>query len=115
MPYNAELQALREFFLLFAPQINCRFCGKPIIPPAQQTFGHRRHTKVWDVNFCVHHEDENRENNEFDNLKPAHSSCHRRYHAQQRKKGGESNGEQEKDVQEDGQEKGQKIGGGDHV
>jgi hypothetical protein len=85
MPYNAELQMLREFFLLNAPRILCVFCHLPIYPPElsnRLTFGHRRHTKVHFANFTVHHGDGNRENNTDQNLKNSHSDCHKRYHKQ---------------------------------
>lgn len=83
MAYNAELQMLREFFLLYAPRETCYFCGDPlIVRDSKRTFGHRRHTKIWELNFTVHHDDENRENNTDSNLKGCHSTCHRRFHKQ---------------------------------
>jgi hypothetical protein len=83
MAYNAELQMLREFYLLYAARELCFFCHKPIYASHNDvTFGHRRHTKVWELNFTVHHDDENRENNADSNLKGCHSTCHRRYHKQ---------------------------------
>lgn len=89
MAYNAELQMLREFFLFYAPTNLCYFCHKPLATVGEEiTFGHRRHPKVWYLNFTVHHEDENRENNTRGNLKGCHSTCHRRFHKALLVKGG---------------------------
>ena len=105
MPYNAELAMLREFYLLYAPRELCHFCGRPLAVRRNTTFGHRRHTKVWELDFTVHHEDENRENNADLNLKGAHSTCHRRFHKQLLIKGGR--------YEEEGKtrEKEEKVGG----
>jgi len=102
MAYDAEKQMLREFFLLYAPREKCFFCGDPIaITPTRTTFGHRRHTKIWELNFTVHHDDENRDNNTDINLKGSHSTCHRRYHKQLLQHGG---GREEKSkVQKEGE------------
>jgi hypothetical protein len=83
MSYDAEKQMLREFYLLYAQRNLCFFCGEPLLEVKKPTtFGHRRHTKIWELNFTVHHEDENRENNTDSNLKGCHSTCHRRFHKQ---------------------------------
>lgn len=98
MAYNAELQMLREFYLMHAHKTYCVFCSLPIAskPNARVTFGHRRHTKVWELNYTVHHDDENRDNNAEGNLKDCHSDCHRRFHKQLLLKGGKNkNGQNE--------------------
>lgn len=76
---------LREFWLLHAHQIKCEFCGRALAQRREGvTFGHRRHTKIHELNYTVHHEDENRDNDTDSNCKDSHSTCHRRHH----KKGG---------------------------
>lgn len=98
--YDSEKQMLREFFLLHAPEVRCHFCGRPIYTPSNPpTFGHRRHTKIHERCFTVHHEDENRDNNTRPNLKDAHPSCHRRYHNQKRKEEND-NAEESQEVEE---------------
>lgn len=83
--YSAELQMLREFFKFFAPIVHCCFCDEPILDTSEgETFGHRRHTKVR-ARFTIHHDDEDRTNNDRPNLKPAHPECHKRYHNQKRR------------------------------
>ncbi len=86
MAYNAELQMLREFAWLHMPQINCCFCGEPLLPwpdNNSMTFGHRRHSKIH-VKYTVHHENRNREDNLRSNLKDSHSKCHDKHHAAER-------------------------------
>lgn len=81
---KAELQMLREFFWLHAPQIPCEFCGEPLVLlPEGMTFGHRRHPPI-EVSITVHHNDRNRENNTRENLKDSHSLCHKLFHAKER-------------------------------
>lgn len=103
MSYNAELQMLREFYLLIAPRIMCYFCNKPIVSRKEgQTFGHRRHTKVWELIFTTHHDDGDRDNNNDSNLKACHSTCHRRYERQLLLKGGPLRGNEKETRQEEG-------------
>jgi len=110
--YNAELQMLREFYLLHAPQITCCFCGKPIMRERDDaTFGHRRHTKIWELNFTVHHDDEDRENNARSNLKDSHSTCHRKYHKSLLLHGGTSAKEEIEKEGHDEDKKQQALGG----
>jgi hypothetical protein len=107
MAYDPEKQMLREFFLLNAPRTLCRFCHKPIYPPEltqNLTFGHRRQTKIHFANFTVHHEDENRENNQDSNLKNSHSNCHKVYHIKLRREENNHGRKEENERQEKTQE-----------
>ena len=83
---KAEFQMLREVAWFFLPITPCYFCHQPLInePPQGSTFGHRCHPAIEDK-ITFHHEDRNRNNNKRDNLKPAHTSCHRAYHANDRR------------------------------
>ena|ERR1700675_2909826 len=82
---KSELQMLREFWWLRAPNMCCFFCHEALdYNRGEMTFGHRRHPPV-EAKFTVHHENHNRENNLFDNLKVCHTQCHRRYHANLRR------------------------------
>jgi hypothetical protein len=106
--YNAELQMLREFFWFHAPKIHCVFCKQPLIElPPKMTFGHRRHPKVR-AKFTIHHDNEDRSDNRFENLFPAHSGCHRRYHKQLLMKGGKLYGEEDEE-REEREEKGEVL------
>lgn len=87
MAYDAEKQMLRELAWWVLPQLNCWFCEKPFVLASEaeaKGFGHRRHTKIH-VEFTMHHEDENRENNSIvTNIRISHSDCHKRHHKQKR-------------------------------
>ena len=88
---RAELRMLRELGWHFGLRTRCRFCKKPLleIPDGVELqFGARDLPPIRTA-LAIHHEDEVRENNEDSNRKPAHSECHKRYHARlqaQRKK-----------------------------
>lgn len=83
---KAEFQMLREVAWFFLPMTPCFFCHKPLInePPEGSTFGHRRHPSI-EGKITFHHKDRNRNNNKRENLAPAHSDCHRQYHANLRR------------------------------
>lgn len=85
--YNAELQMLREFAHSYLPRLLCYFCQKPLMERIVDTFGHRRHPKV-KVKVTLHHINENRSDNAWDNLVWAHSACHKRFHKQLLQHGG---------------------------
>lgn len=69
-------RARRTFFRHWPkPPWTCVFCGDEI-----WTLGGTRWSLV------VHHLDRNRYNNKLKNLKPAHHSCHARYHQLERLK-----------------------------
>lgn len=94
---KSELQMLREFFWLHGSQTLCCFCNLPLVGlPQNMTFGHRRHGRV-PICFTAHHEDENRDNNAYTNLKDSHPWCHKQHHAEERKKRAQ---EEEVQVQE---------------
>jgi hypothetical protein len=83
MPYNPELQLLRELAHYVLPQLNCCFCSQPLMSRTEaesQGFGHRRH-KALKLKITFHHLDENRSNNSItENIRPSHPLCHRRHH-----------------------------------
>jgi hypothetical protein len=83
---KAEFQMLREVAWFFLPVTKCFFCPKMLIdePPEGSTFGHRRHPSI-EGKITFHHKDRDRNHNERENLAPAHSDCHRRYHANLRR------------------------------
>ena len=83
---KAEFQMLREVAWFFLPITECYFCHKPLInePLEGSTFGHRRHPSI-EGKLTFHHKDHNRNHNKRENLAPAHSDCHRRYHANLRR------------------------------
>lgn len=88
MAYNAELQQLREItYLLLGHKklVVCCFCGNPLLIARgiNATYGHRRHTSITE-RLTVHHNDEDRENNDFSNLDLAHRECHKAYHNHKR-------------------------------
>lgn len=83
---KSELQMLRELCWWFLPQLNCCFCGEPLlVRPAGMTFGHRRHPKV-DVKLTLHHREEDRSKNAFMDVSPCHSPHHKGFHASKRGK-----------------------------
>jgi hypothetical protein len=78
---------LREFFFwqVYQELPYCYFCEEPIIAlkDIPETFGHRRHPSV-KIKFTIHHEDGNRDNNHWTNLKISHARCHKKFHMQER-------------------------------
>lgn len=95
---KAELQMLREFFWFHASQIKCFFCHEPLamlIPDV--TWGHRRHHAVR-IKVTNHHKEHDRSKNGHKDLAWAHTSCHKKYHAEYNR----SNNREEKDQEEEG-------------
>ena len=79
---KSELRMLREMMWHFGLIKRCRFCKKPLLTwpdEREMRFGRRDFPQV-KTKLCIHHEDEDRTNNDDDNRKPAHSKCHRQYH-----------------------------------
>lgn len=85
---KAELRMLREMIWYFGIKIKCFFCKEPLLSMKKRKaqFGARDHPPVKEK-LAIHHEDEDRENNDPSNLKPCHSTCHKRHHAKKRHKG----------------------------
>lgn len=81
-----ELRMLREVGWFFLSDKVCCFCGRPLISLEgfTLTFGHRRHMPIHAL-LTLHHEDEDRSNNDKTNLSWAHTSCHKSHHMKQRK------------------------------
>ena len=85
---RSELQMLREIAWLLLPDRHCTFCGKLLLAtdnPRNKQFGNRRHGPV-PVELTTHHEDYNRDNNDWENLALVHTNCHKVHHAARRKK-----------------------------
>jgi hypothetical protein len=73
---KSELQMLREICHFLLPQYQCYFCQLSLIMRSEEKFGHRSHGPIL-ARLSVHHIDENRDNNSFDNLVLAHRRCHK--------------------------------------
>lgn len=65
--------------------LRCKFCGAHLLRATgvNRTFGHRRHTSI-SRKLTLHHKDENRDNNSWDNLELCHRACHKKHHNESR-------------------------------
>lgn len=78
---KSEIRMLREMIWHFGTITKCRFCKKPLLEAARNfQYGARDFPPVKE-RLAIHHEDEVRGNNDASNRKPAHSKCHKSYHA----------------------------------
>lgn len=84
---KSELRMLREVVHYFGRRTKCFFCHQPLLEAPSASFGHRDHAPIR-TRLCIHHVDEDRENNQDSNLKPAHSRCHKRFHARKQTREG---------------------------
>lgn len=78
---------LREMIWYFGSKVKCYFCKKKLLTlPKGAQFGARDHSPVKE-RLALHHKNEDRELNDPKDVKPCHSTCHKRYHAKKRHKG----------------------------
>jgi hypothetical protein len=77
----SELRMLREIVWHIGTIKHCFFCKKLLLDPGaiDLEFGERNCPPV-KIPLAIHHRNEDHEDNNPDNRKLAHSSCHKRYH-----------------------------------
>lgn len=77
----SELRMLREIVWHYGLIKKCPFCEKPLLEQGANDlkFGERQFPPV-KTKLAIHHEDGDHSNNDPKNRKPAHQSCHKRYH-----------------------------------
>lgn len=76
----SELRMLREMVWHFTEGKKCPFCKKELLPGATDLEYGERNCPPIKERLTIHHSNGNHDDNRKKNRKPAHQSCHKRYH-----------------------------------
>lgn len=83
-----ELRKLRELVHFLLAERRCCFCRQLLVEtPGHYAPGNGEGPPLDDA-ICVHHRDGDHHNNRRANTRLAHSTCHKRFHARQRRRNG---------------------------
>ena len=88
---RSELRMLRVMMSHFGVSTDCYFCGKPLIAMADVLAADGKWHLAGKLaplpiktKLTIHHENGDHTDNTYENRKPCHQKCHKRFHMEER-------------------------------